>query len=337
LAKNFEDLYGRVYSLARKQPVALWDIEKEMFGANHGEIGACLVGMWNMPSAIVDATALHHEPEMGDLQGLTPLAAVHIANVLERELWPNDEAMMVRPIINTPFLNQLGLLQRLPIWRASLANRRAVDLDNEAEPSEQSELAARSETPREPAEQKSSPFDAELFPWKWVWAGAAGLMVLLAIWFRPRPDLNQAEPAYARTPTPQQQPSPAIASATAPPPETTPAAAQSQVSQAAPLIPIWESPVAPPKETASTTVTSQPAAAPAAVATAQPTNSVPVKKPQPEFRLQGIIYSSTSPSAIVNGQRVNAGDQVDGATVAGIGRTTVTLLIKGERKTFQLR
>jgi len=278
---------------------------------------------------------LHHEPEMGDQQGLTPLAADHIANVLERELWPNDEGMMVRPIINTPFLNQLGLLQRLPVWRASLANRRAVDPDNGAEPSEQTELPARSEAPRE--QSKSSPFDADLFPWKWVWAGAAGLMVLLAVWFRPRPDLNQAEPAYARTPTPQQQPSASIASATAPTPVTAPAGASSQASQAAPLIPIWESPVAPPTETASTTVTSQAAAAPMAVATAQATNSLPVKKPQPDFRLQGIIYSSTSPSAIVNGQRVSAGDQVDGATVAGIGRTTVTLLIKGERKTFQLR
>jgi HD-like signal output (HDOD) protein len=326
LAKNFEDLYGRVYSLARKQPVALWDIEKEMFGANHGEIGACLVGMWNMPAAIVDATALHHEPAVGDQPGLSPLAAVHIANVLERELWPNDEGMMVRPIIDTPFLNQLGLLQRLPIWRASLANRRAVDLDKEAEPSAQSDLAVRSEMPREQTEHKSSPFDADLFPWKWVWAGAAGLMVLLAVWFRPRPDLNQGEPAYARTPTPQQQPAVAVAPVTAAPPQPVPAAAQ---QQPAPLIPIWESPAAPPTETVA-----NPAAS---AATAQPTNAVPPKKPQPAFRLQGIIYSSTSPSAIVNGQRVNAGDQVDGATVVGIGRTTVTLLIKGERRTFQLR
>src|SRR5262249_6875152 len=78
LVTNFEDLYGRVHSLARKQPVTLWDVEKEMFGANHGEIGACLLGMWNMPAPIVDAAAFHHEPLLGEQQGLTPLAAVHI-------------------------------------------------------------------------------------------------------------------------------------------------------------------------------------------------------------------------------------------------------------------
>jgi hypothetical protein len=151
-------------------------------------------------------------------------------------------------------------------------------------------------------------------------------MVLLAVWFRPRPDLNQGEPAYARTPTPQQQPAVAVAPVMAAPPQPVPAAAQ---PQPAPLIPIWESPAAPPTETVATPA--------ASAATAQPTNAVPPRKPQPAFRLQGIIYSSTSPSAIVNGQRVNAGDQVDGATVVGIGRTTVTLLIKGERRTFQLR
>src|SRR5262249_40671684 len=110
LVTNFEDLYGRVHSLARKQPVTLWDVEKEMFGANHGEIGACLLGMWNMPAPIVDAAAFHHEPLLGEQQGLTPLAAVHIANVIERELCPSGEDMMVAPIISTPFLNELGLL-----------------------------------------------------------------------------------------------------------------------------------------------------------------------------------------------------------------------------------
>jgi HD-like signal output (HDOD) protein len=129
LITNFDDLYGRVHSLARKQPVTLWDIEKEMFGANHGEIGACLVGMWNMPAAVVEAAALHHEPPLGETQQLTPLAAVHVANVLERELQPADGDVMVAPIINTPFLNELGLLQRLPVWRAAFANHRSTAIE----------------------------------------------------------------------------------------------------------------------------------------------------------------------------------------------------------------
>jgi len=133
LATNFADLYGRVHSLARKQPVTLWDVEKEMFGANHGEIGACLVGMWNMPATVVEAAALHHEPPLGEHEQLTPLAAVHIANVLEHQLSPDKADMMVAPIINTALLDELNLLQRLPVWRAAFANGRFAEFEPEAE------------------------------------------------------------------------------------------------------------------------------------------------------------------------------------------------------------
>src|SRR5258706_5222661 len=75
LASNFDDLYGRVHSLARKQPVAIWDIEKEMFGANHGEIGGCLVGMWKMPHFLCDATAFYPETPFGEDQQLDRLCA----------------------------------------------------------------------------------------------------------------------------------------------------------------------------------------------------------------------------------------------------------------------
>src|SRR5439155_26263570 len=110
LASNFDDLYGRVHSLARKQPVTLWDVEKEMFGANHGEIGACLAGMWNVPSAVVQAIALHHEPPLGQQQSFTPLLAAHIANVLAHEPGPSEESMAA-PTTNAAFLNEFGLLQ----------------------------------------------------------------------------------------------------------------------------------------------------------------------------------------------------------------------------------
>ena len=40
---------------------------------------------------------------------------------------------------------------------------------------------------------------------------------------------------------------------------------------------------------------------------------------------------------MVNGQTVNVGDEVDGATVVGIGQSSVTLQIKGQRKTYELR
>ena len=106
-----------------------------------------------------------------------------------------------------------------------------------------------------------------------------------------------------------------------------------------------EPPTAPaPSQTVPNPAVSRPGpepvaanAARAATANVLPPAVAPQKKAQPDFRLSAIIYADLNPSAIVNGQRVNLGDWVDGANVVGIGRTTVTLQINSQRKIYQLR
>ena len=384
LAKNFEDLYGRVHSLARKQPVAMWDIEKEMFGANHGEIGACLVGMWNMPAAIVDAAALHHEPALGQHEELTPLVAVHVANVLEHELRPGNEEMIVTPIIHTPFLNQVGLLQRLPVWRAAFANRRAENPEAETESAEtnQSEASAPARTgsranqplgPLAPAQPRNGKGTSPVYGARdrshWVFAGAF-VLLLPILWFTFRPDSDQPDTAYARPSAPRETPaavSPILSSEMASAQITPTTISEEPSGFEEP--PLWDLPPAPataaspaqtvqpkaspPSATTPPASTTPPAVAHMPTVATAPASAVPVatipaavtnvpspgaapQPTQPEFRLNGIIYT-TRPSAIVNGQMVKIGDQVDGATIVAIGRTTVTLQVNGQRKTCALR
>lgn len=356
LVTNFDDLYGRVYSLARKQPVSAWDVEKEMFGANHGEIGACLLGMWNLPAPIVDAAALHHEPPLGESQQLTPLAAVHIANVLEHQLRPTDDDMMVAPVINTPFLNELGLLQRLPVWRAAFANRRPVNVEPDLEGAK-AECAGPAELPLAPPvrtanhlpppasatrtttsgpPQSDEPMPANPAPQqtRWVYAGfALVLLALLALWLKIQPQPTESQPVYARTPVTHRD---TAISSENPSPQTTSVAAPA----VAPVAAVVQTPTAPavPIE-----VPSKPAPDPSTVpspnlavtnATVQPP---PPQKPLPEFRLNAIIYTSVRPSAIVNGQTVIVGDQIDGATILRIAPTAVTLEINGQRKIYRLQ
>jgi type II secretory pathway component PulC len=79
------------------------------------------------------------------------------------------------------------------------------------------------------------------------------------------------------------------------------------------------------------------AATPATVTNAPPASVSPQPKAPPQFRLNGIIYTTLRPSAIINGQTVYLGEEVNGAIVVGIARTTVTLQINGQRKTYTLR
>jgi HD-like signal output (HDOD) protein/CheY-like chemotaxis protein len=370
LATNFDDLYGRVHSLARKQPVPLWDIEKEMFGANHGEIGGCLVGMWNLPSSIVDATALHHEPPLGENDRLTPLAAVHIANVLEHELGTSDE-FRVAPIIDTRFLNEMGLLQRLPVWRAAFANGSPPDTEVDSESGETIQPGSSTGTEYHVAEPVTATRTATS-GWPrhrerttvpaygdrqrhWVYAGVAvALLLLLALWLGTQPELSQSMPIYARTPSEV----PAVATWT-PSPETAPPAATSPQNTTEAAVadetPATTAPTAPPaaataseaavpNETPAKTAPTLPTVAPeptSAVAPQPATNAAPlpkpaVQKPKPDFHLNGIIYTVARPSAIVNGQTVYVGDRVDDATVVAITPAHVTLQLNGQRKTYAL-
>ena len=78
----------------------------------------------------------------------------------------------------------------------------------------------------------------------------------------------------------------------------------------------------------------------AAQATVSPVPAAPSlpanKSTLPDFRLNGIIYTVGSPSAILNGKMVYVGDHVSGATVLSIGQTNVTLLLNGLHRTFSL-
>jgi HD-like signal output (HDOD) protein len=215
LLTNFDDLYGRVHSLARKQPVPIWEAEKEMFGANHGEIGGCLVGMWNLPLSVVDAVALHHDPPLGQDQTLTPLTAVHVANVIEHELGEGYE-FRVAPVIDSRYLNELGLLQRLPVWRAAIAKGSPDETLPELESAEASFVSSSGlESPTRTANHVLGSIGGtsstrpshgiSLTPAsrhrqrRWVYAAFAAGLLLLGVWFEMRPQSNQSVPAYART------------------------------------------------------------------------------------------------------------------------------------------
>jgi HD-like signal output (HDOD) protein len=367
LVTNFDDLYGRVHSLARKQPVALWEVEKEMFGANHAEIGGCLVGMWNLPGQIVEATALHHEPAAGDELQLTPLAAVHIANVLEHQLRASEE-FRIGPAIDTRFLNGLGLLQRLPVWRAAFANRSLVSAaQQEIAPAAEVESAEVSAfEPSAPAlsgtSQAAGPVAATRtatigqpereagarapaggrFPRRlWVYAGiaAAALLILLTLWLKSSPGLNPPDSVRARTSSEASLavaplPAPELVAVAVPraEPEDVVRDQEAPTTSAAPIT--TPAPVSPAPEPAP----AQAVVSPAAVTNAAPPGlSAQVKAPAPEFRLNGIIYTATNPSAIVNGATVRVGDKVNGATVIGIKPNEVTLQSKGQIRTFVLR
>jgi hypothetical protein len=57
---------------------------------------------------------------------------------------------------------------------------------------------------------------------------------------------------------------------------------------------------------------------------------------QPYLKMQGICYSPSKSTAIINGQTVGVGDRVGGAKVLAISPTGVTIELSGETKTLAM-
>ena len=60
-------------------------------------------------------------------------------------------------------------------------------------------------------------------------------------------------------------------------------------------------------------------------------------RPQPTFKLQGIFYRPSNPSAVVNAKTVFIGDIVNEAKVTSIDRQSVTLVHEGQTKVLTLQ
>jgi HD superfamily phosphohydrolase YqeK len=118
LATNFDEQYHGAHNVSRKQQIPLWEVEKDIFGATHGEIGAYMLGLWGMSEEIVKVAAMHHHPLRAGDTTFSPLTAVHVANVLEYEGTAEPDGLPL-PQLDADYLKQLGLEERVELWRAA--------------------------------------------------------------------------------------------------------------------------------------------------------------------------------------------------------------------------
>jgi HD-like signal output (HDOD) protein/CheY-like chemotaxis protein len=127
-AANLPKPFGEAVTAARQEQTSLHAVEKRILGANHAEIGACLLAIWGLPPDLVEAVALHHEPSAAAHKVFGPLTAVHAADVFSHQAAPDHPEVL--PIqLDQAYLRELGLLDRSELWR-----RHCQDLKVEANP-----------------------------------------------------------------------------------------------------------------------------------------------------------------------------------------------------------
>jgi HD-like signal output (HDOD) protein len=115
LANNLPEQFQLALRVAREQQISFPDAEHKIFGATHAGVGAYLLGLWGMPSPIVEAVALHHSPNWSETKSFEPLTAVHAANALEHELTGRATARSNE--IDLEYLKGLAVDNHFERWR----------------------------------------------------------------------------------------------------------------------------------------------------------------------------------------------------------------------------
>ena len=104
-------------SSAKKQP--LHEVELDLFGASHAEIGAYLLGLWGLPQRVVSAIANHLEPQRTGNRVFDAAAALYVANLLvcDADVPAVEEVPPGAIALDLSFLRLVGVAHQLDEWR----------------------------------------------------------------------------------------------------------------------------------------------------------------------------------------------------------------------------
>ena len=63
LASGDPNRYQAAVALAIQRQAPLVEVEREVFGVSHADVGAYLLGLWGLPWSLVEAVGMHHSPD----------------------------------------------------------------------------------------------------------------------------------------------------------------------------------------------------------------------------------------------------------------------------------
>ncbi len=124
-AMNVPQEYQQALDLAREKKLTMAAAERQVFGADHADVGGYLLGLWGLPVPVVEAIALHHRPDATMLKSFSPLTAVHAGNVIVSGKHPSIPGIPASELDNG-YLNELGLSGRVKVWSESWREKNYV-------------------------------------------------------------------------------------------------------------------------------------------------------------------------------------------------------------------
>ncbi len=116
LIAEFGDQLAEVTSISRSRQVPFYEVEQELLGMTHAELGGCLLELWGLPNSIIEAATFHHEPWLCPTEDFSIVSAVYAANVIDHQLCC-DRGDGFFESVNLDHLDKLGLKEQWPVWQ----------------------------------------------------------------------------------------------------------------------------------------------------------------------------------------------------------------------------
>jgi HD-like signal output (HDOD) protein len=128
VALGFPDRMRELMRVAGESSRPWHEVEKELFGVTHAEVGAYLLGVWGLPFDVVQAVAYHHTPALVRGGERSILAAVHVADVLlSRQAAAAGNAFDAHLTVDEEFVQSAGLTERYREWCAKAEDELAAE------------------------------------------------------------------------------------------------------------------------------------------------------------------------------------------------------------------
>jgi len=115
LAFGLHEEYTQVIVRAKDENLPVWQVEQEIFGATHADVGAYLLALWGLPNPIIEAVAQHHQPARCATLEFSPAIAVHVADAFAHKL-VDCNTEVPPPELDMVHLTRLGLDGRIDGW-----------------------------------------------------------------------------------------------------------------------------------------------------------------------------------------------------------------------------
>lgn len=102
---QLDDYFAKIEREIKKNSVSDYEAEYNVFNTSHAEIGAYLLGIWGLPTSLIEIACYHHKPSDSINKQISPLTIVHAAN----HILFNDE-------LDLKYINELSLSAEIPKW-----------------------------------------------------------------------------------------------------------------------------------------------------------------------------------------------------------------------------